>query len=164
MHQPFTFAQLPAELLQRIFAMLPHHEHIVHALMTCKAWCAPTDNAHMRHAPRLAAQRPTSINRPGSTVRCHTYCTRYQPRAAAPPVISTWCRREVGQDSLLWATYGARVAVMQAVELVCGRRRLDSLTAEQWRQLCAHSQPCRALPCLYLSSAWSCSELMQSVA
>ena len=30
---------LPPNLLQRIFAMLPHHEHIVHALMTCKAWC-----------------------------------------------------------------------------------------------------------------------------
>jgi F-box-like len=36
-----TVHDLPVELLQRILAMLPHHEHIVQALMTCKAWCAP---------------------------------------------------------------------------------------------------------------------------
>ena len=36
-----TVHDLPVELLQRILVMLPHHEHIVQALMTCKAWCAP---------------------------------------------------------------------------------------------------------------------------
>ena len=42
---------LPPDLLQRVFSMLPHHEHIVHALLTCKAWCAPAVQLHICGMP-----------------------------------------------------------------------------------------------------------------
>ena len=47
---------------------------------------------------------------------------------------------------MLWATYAARKDVAEAVDVLHGRRRLASLTAPQWRQLCARVQP---LPCTH---------------
>ena len=35
---PAPATTLPQELLQHILRMLPHHEDLVHALMTCRSW------------------------------------------------------------------------------------------------------------------------------
>ena len=44
-------------------------------------------------------------------------------------------RHEVAQDPMLWAAYAAQAGITEAVDLWYGRRRLDSLTAQQWQQL-----------------------------
>ena len=45
---------------------------------------------------------------------------------------------------MLWAAYAARRGIPEAVEVWHGRYSMDSLTGQQWRQMCAQMQPCRA--------------------
>ena len=154
MGRTVTVHDLPAELLQRIFAMLPHHEHIVHALMTCKAWWAPTVPWHICGVPCIQVDCVHSVchvkhNASGppagsNLLALYTFACQATAGAAADKSRHGWRRHQMGLDPRLWATYAVRTGLPEALD--CWRDgSIMGVTASGWQFLCDLSQLCCAV-------------------
>lgn len=139
--RPSPAASLDSDVLQRILSMLPHHEHVVHALMTCRSWCAggrcialdrilahPAADGLKILANLWRAEARSLWMEDGTSEESVAVVRLPTQRLGA-------CRHAVGQNRTLWASFGARKHVLRAVRAFHGSIRLDSLTAREWRDV-----------------------------